>query len=338
MNLRPGVRHVLIAQPIDPVATPRLESIGFDVRTAPSSDPRVILGEVGWADALIVRNFRVDAHMLSVARQLKVIAVHGVGTDSIDLEAATKYGIVVFNTPDSNYQSVAEHTMALVLALAKRLVVAREGLLAGDYAVRYRAEPFDLDGKTIGLVGFGRVGRAVGQLASAFGMRVIVFDPSLTGPDVLPPGYHRAAELDELLAGADVVSLHVPLTPETRGMINARSLSLMKRSAMLINTARGALVDERALEAALRLEQIAGAGLDVFTVEPVPANHPLLRLDQVVATPHVAGASGGALRRAAIAIVEGIQRASEGDKPRNLVNPTAWLVALARIRGLPVGS
>jgi D-3-phosphoglycerate dehydrogenase len=333
MTPTPGIHRVLIAQPIDPIATQRLEELGFVVRTASSADPNVPAGELKWADALIVRNLRIDRPMLQGASDLKVIGVHGVGTDPIDLAAATEAGVIVFNTPDSNFQSVAEHTIALLLALAKRLLPAREALRAGEHAFGYVAEPIELDGKTFGVVGFGRAGRAVARLAAGIGMRIVVLPSGRADLATVPESYRIARNLNELLAVADVVSLHVPLTANTRGMIDASRLSTMKRSALLLNTARGALVDEDALVAALRNGEIAGAGIDVFTTEPVSPDHPLLRLDRVVATPHLAGSTDGALRRAATSLIEGLVRAARGELPAATINVAAWEEARRRILG-----
>ncbi len=328
-----GIHRVLIAQPIDPLATGVLEELGFVVRSASSTDLKVLTAKLHWADALVVRNLRVDQRMLQGASDLKVVGVHGVGTDAIDLPAATGAGVIVFNTPDSNYQSVAEHTIALLLALAKQLLPACDALRSGHYAFRYVAKPIELDGKTFGVVGFGRVGRAVARLASGIGMRIVVFPSARADLSSVPEDYRIVSELDMLLAVADVVSLHVPLTVETRGIIDARRLSLMKNSALLLNTARGALVDADALVMALRNGEIAGAGIDVFTEEPVPADHPLLRLERVIVTPHLGGSTDGALRRAAISIVEGIACAARGEIPVATINVSAWENARRRILG-----
>ncbi len=330
-----GIKRILIAQPIDPVGPDGLARAGFEVRSASSSDPDVLVEEIRWADALIVRNLRVERRMLEVAQDLKVIGVHGVGTDPIDLATASERGVVVFNTPDSNFKSVAEHTFALLLGLAKCLVPANAAVRAGDYAYRYAAAPLALDGKTIGIVGLGRVGRAVATLASAFGMRVLAFDPAIAqGAAVeMQPGWTLVDDLDRLVEDADVITLHVPLTPETRGMIDAARIGRMKRSAILLNTARGALIDEAALAEAVQEGRLGGVGLDVFAVEPVPAGHPLTGFDRVIVTPHLAGSSDEAMRRAALALVEGMTRASLGERPANLVNPSAWEAAAARIRG-----
>jgi D-3-phosphoglycerate dehydrogenase / 2-oxoglutarate reductase len=327
-----GLRRVLIAQPIHSIAQQLLETAGFEVRTASSPDAAVVTAEIPWADVLIVRNLRVDSAMIEAARELRLIGVHGVGTDRIDLGAVSGRAIAVFNTPDANATSVAEHAMALLLGVAKRIIPARHALQSGDDAFRYRAQPIELAGKTAGIVGYGRVGRAFAVLARAFGMQIVVFDPALPDESGLEPG-ERVDDLDTLLRESDAVSLHVPLTPATKGLIDARRLWLMKPSAVLVNTARGALVDEEALLRALLDGQIAGAGLDVFAVEPVPAEHPLLHLDPVVATPHLAGSTDGALRRTALALVDGIERAARGERPPNLIDDDGWLRARRRIIG-----
>ena len=248
------------------------------------------------AHALIVRSeTRVTAELLHRAPLLRVIARAGIGVDTIDVTAATRRGIAVMNAPGANTVSAAEHAMGLLLSLVRHIPWAAESMRRGEWD-RKKYEGTELRAKTIGVVGLGRIGGHVAGLARAFGMTVIAHDP------YLPP--ERAAELqvkllplDQLLKQADVVTLHVALTDQTRHLINAERLAGMKPTAVLINTARGELVDEQALAEAITAKRIAGAAIDVFATEPLPAESPLRRLDRVILTPHLAASTAEAQDR-----------------------------------------
>jgi D-3-phosphoglycerate dehydrogenase len=248
------------------------------------------------AHALIVRSeTRVTADLMKRAPLLRVIARAGIGVDTIDVTAATRRGIAVMNAPGANTVSAAEHALGLLLALVRHIPWAADSMRRGEWD-RKKYEGTELRGKTIGIVGLGRIGGHVAGLARAFGMTVVAHDP------YLPP--ERAAELqvkilplDQLLAQADVVTLHVALTDQTRHLINAERFSQMKPSAFLVNTARGELVDEAALAQAITGKQIAGAAVDVFAQEPLPADSPLRKLDRVILTPHLAASTAEAQDR-----------------------------------------
>jgi len=253
------------------------------------------------ADALIVRSeTRVTAELLARAPHLRVIGRAGIGVDTIDVPAATRRGIAVMNAPGANTVSAAEHALGLLLALVRHIPWAADAMHRGQWD-RKRFEGTELRGKTMGIVGLGRIGGHVAQLARAFGMIVVAHDP------YLPPG--RAAELqvkvlplEDLLRTSDVVTMHVALTDETRHLINAQRLALMKPTAVLINTARGELVDEPALAEAVIAKRIAGAAIDVFAQEPLPADSPLRKLDRVILTPHLAASTAEAQERVALEI------------------------------------
>lgn len=249
-----------------------------------------LYGEVlGVAHGLIVRSAtRVDAAMLERAAQLRVIGRAGAGVDNIDLVEASRRGIAVFNAPTANTVAAAELTIALMLALARRVMEADRSIRSGEWD-RARLRGVELRGRTLGLVGAGRVGGEVATRCQAFGMEVIAHDPYVSEA--------RAAELDirlvdlsELLNSSDIVSLHVPLTEETKGLIDSAAIMKMKKGAFLINSSRGAVVDEAALVRALHKKRIAGAALDVFGTEPLPADSPLLHAPNLILTPHL-GAS-----------------------------------------------
>jgi D-3-phosphoglycerate dehydrogenase len=241
------------------------------------------------ADALIVRSaVDVNAGVLSGATKLRVIGRAGVGVDNIDLEAATKAGIAVMNTPGANAVAVAEHTMALMLALARHLPRADASTRAGKWDKR-ALQGTELRGKVLGIVGLGRIGLEVARRAKAFEMKIIAHDP-FVAVSVARPLEIQLAELDQVYALADYLTLHVGLTPQTAGMIDEKALAKMKRGVRIINCARGELVNEAALAAALNRKHVGGVALDVFAEEP-PKNSSLLALENVIATPHVAGST-----------------------------------------------
>jgi D-3-phosphoglycerate dehydrogenase len=241
------------------------------------------------ADALIVRSaVQVNAELLSKARKLRVIGRAGVGVDNIDLEPATRQGIAVMNTPGANAVAVAEHTLAMMLALARHLCRANELMHAGKWEKK-SLQGTELRGKTLGIVGLGRVGMEVAKRARAFGMDIIAHDPFVSVAVAKEQGI-AIAKLEEVYAAADYLTLHVGLTPQTAGMINADSLKRMKRGVHLVNCARGELADEAALAHALKQGQVAGAALDVFAHEPLK-NSPLTALDNVILTPHIGGST-----------------------------------------------
>jgi D-3-phosphoglycerate dehydrogenase len=261
-------------------------------------------------DGIITGTDELTAEVINAAGQLKTIAKHGVGLETIDLEAARQRGIVVSATPGTNHDSVADLTLALLLALARGVVTSHNDVASGGWKAFYGIE---LMGKTLGIAGLGRIGKAVAVRAQAFGMQVIAFDPY---PDQDWASDHDVAfvSLEEVLAQADVVSLHAAAEMSAGFLIGAAELAAMKPTALLINTARGVLVDEAALATALRDRQIAGAGLDAFVAEP-PAGSPLLELDNVVFTAHLGGRTLDAQRKQGEMCLENLLRALRGESP-----------------------
>src|SRR5438309_9106357 len=253
------------------------------------------------AHALIVRSeTRVTVDLMNRAPHLKLIARAGIGVDTIDVHAATRRGVAVMNAPGANTVSAAEHALGLLLALVRHIPWAADAMRRGDWD-RKRFEGTELRGKTIGVVGLGRIGGHVTQLARAFGMTVVGHDPYVT-PERAAELQVRLLPLEQLLQAADVVTLHVALTDQTRHLINAQRLALMKPKAVLLNTARGELVDEAALVEAVTLQRIAGAAIDVFAQEPLPADAPLRKLDHVILTPHLAASTAEAQERVGVEI------------------------------------
>ena len=290
-----------------------------------SRDP---LAEIAEAEGIVASaKIIYDGALMDRAPALKVIARTGVGYDNISVPEATARGICVCYTPDAPTISTAEHTVALMLAAAKQLKrynrAMREQPTADHISGYYGLE---LCGRRLGLVGLGRIGARVALVAKALGMSVTAYDPFVPRERAAEMGVELAPSLEVLLRAADVVSLHVPATPETRHLINAERLSLMKPGAYLINAARGALVDERALLAALESGRLSGAGLDVFECEPPPADHPLLARDDVIATPHLAGPSPAGRQRMWEGAISQTLQVLRNERPAHLLNPDVWNV------------
>ena len=278
------------------------------------------------AHAIIIGSaWQINDAVLSQAPNLHVVGRPGIGLDNVNLEAATKHGVCVVHTPDAPTRSTAEHAFALLLALAKRLIVADGALRARGWTSKNEyGAGVELKGKTLGLVGLGRIGGTVARMAQGFDMRVIVFDPYISAERAQALGVELRSSLCEVLAESDFVSLHSALTPQTRGMIGKAELETMKPTAFLINCSRGPVIDEQALSEALRARRIAGAGLDVFSQEPTPSDNPLLQLDNVVVTPHNASRTADGVTAMGIGTAEEVCAVLRGDQPRWLANKEVW--------------
>ncbi len=273
---------------------------------------------------------RVDCPLLEkgAAGGLRIVSQYAVGYDNIDVECATRLGIYVTNTPNVLTEATAELTWALILATARHIVKADKYVRSGEW---YRSGTgwhpelllgMELRGKTLGIIGFGRIGRAVARIgAKGFGMKVLYYSRHRAPREVEEELNATYVPLERLLQESDVVSIHVPLTPETRGMIGEKELKLMKPTAILVNTARGAVVDPDALVKALREGWIAGAGLDVFHEEPLPPDHPLTRLENVVLAPHIGSATREAREAMTCAVLDNLLAFKRGEVPPNTVNP-----------------
>lgn len=262
-----------------------------------------------------------DAAFFARAARLQVIARSGIGYDRVDVAAATAAGVCACHTPAAPTESTAEFALTLMMAVARRLPAGAASLSAGQWVQGPAIIGVDLCGKTLGLIGCGRIGRRFGEFAQALGMTVQTFDPLLA---VLPPGIRRATDLAALLATSDVVSLHLPASPATRHLIGRDALAAMKPGAILINTARGPLVDESALLAALQGGKLAGAGLDVWDPEPPASDHPLLRHPAVIATPHMAAATREGRYRSHTTATCEVLAVLQGAAPQHLLNPAVW--------------
>jgi D-3-phosphoglycerate dehydrogenase len=282
--------RVLISDKLESSGLDLLRDAGIDIDNRPGLTGAALQDALRSADGVIVRSgTRVTAELLANPGQLRAIVRAGVGVDNIDVAAATRAGIVVMNTPGGNTLSTAEHTMSLLTSLARHIPAADTSTRQGRWE-RGRFVGTQLAGKTLAIVGLGRVGREVARRAAAFDMKVIGYDPFLSPDKAAQLGIESAASIDQILPRCDFLTVHTPLSDETRNLIGARELTLMKRGARVVNCARGGIIDEDALAEALRSGHLAGAALDVFVAEPPPADHPLLKLPNVVVTPHL-GAS-----------------------------------------------
>lgn len=279
-----------------------------------------LLAHIGGVDALTIRDAPLPASVVEAADRLRIVSRHGVGYDNIPVDVCTRRGIPVTLVGAANAVSVAEQTLLLMLAAARAAVALDSAVRTGDFAARSRLLGVELRGRTLVLVGYGRIGREVATRAAAFGMHVVVFDPFVTH---VPDGVTQAPTLDAALAVAEVLSLHLPLTDDTRGLIGARELALMPPGSILVNASRGGLVDEPALADAVASGHLHGAGLDTFAVEPLPTGSPLVGQTRIVLSPHSAALTEQGLRAMSVTTVQNALAAIDGClDPAMVVNPT----------------
>jgi D-3-phosphoglycerate dehydrogenase len=294
--------RVLVAEDIGASGIELLEE-HFDVDTAFSDDKFDLEKQIGDYDGLLIRSAtKVTADLIDKATQLKAIGRAGVGVDNVDVDAATKRGIVVANAPQSNVVTAAEHTMALLLALARNVPQAHAALVGGEWA-RSKYSGVELQDKVLGILGFGRIGQLVAARAAAFGMQIVAYDPFVSAERYKELGVEMADSPDQVLAVADFLTLHLPNTPDTKNFLNKKSLAKCKDGVRVLNVARGPLVNEADLEAALKSGKVAGAALDVFSSEPVTES-PLFGLPNVIVTPHLGASTAEATDRAGFQAAE----------------------------------
>lgn len=310
--------RVLIADKLSDAGVDALaEHFDVDLRTGLSKAE--LLEQIGDYDAVVVRSATtIDAEVIGAAERLKVVARAGIGLDNVDVDAATARGIIVCNAPQSNVISAAEHTVALLLALARHIPAADTSLRAGQWK-RSDFQGVELHGKTLGIVGLGRVGVLVAQRCSAFGMKLVAYDPYVTAERAARMGVELVPTVAELCQNADVVTVHLPKTPETIGIIGTDELRNMRPTALVVNTARGGIVDEQALHEALSEGWIAGAALDVFSTEPM-TDSPLFALDNIVVTPHLGASTSEAQDKAGTMVAEAVKLALQGEFVPTAVN------------------
>ena len=304
----------------------------FDAEVWPEYAPppkKVIIEKAKNVDALVtLLSDKIDAEVFEAAPNLKIVAQMAVGFDNIDVQEATKRSIYVTNTPEVLTETTADFAWALLMTVARRVAEADKYVRAGQWKVAWHPSMMlgrDVHGATIGIVGAGRIGYALAKRAKGFDMKILYYDV-IPRPEMEKELGAKPVNLDELLKESDFVSIHVSLMKETQHLINAEKLRLMKRTAYLINNARGPIVDEKALYRALKEGRIAGAGLDVFEQEPTPVDNPLLKLDNVVVAPHISSASQETRSRMAEIAAENLVAFFEGRKPPNLVNPDVMKV------------
>ncbi|MFC7547551.1 phosphoglycerate dehydrogenase [Plantactinospora sp. GCM10030261] len=322
---------VLIAEELAPAAIDVLAH-DFDVRHVDGTDRPALLAALATADAVIVRSAtQIDAEAVAAAPQLTVVARAGVGLDNVDVPAATARGVMVVNAPTSNIVSAAEQAVALLLAVARNTASASAALKAGEWK-RSKYTGVELQGKTVGVVGLGRIGVLFAQRIAAFGTRLIAYDPYIQPARAAQLGV-RLVGLEELLRESDFISIHLPKTPETVGLIGEKELAIVKPGVRIVNAARGGLVDEQALADAIAEGRVGGAGIDVYAKEPCTSS-PLFAFDNVVATPHLGASTAEAQDKAGLAVARSVKLALQGEFVPDAVNVQAGGVVAEDVRPL----
>ena len=291
---------------------------------ANNPDPKNYMEQMQTADALIMRLAVCDKSVIDGSPNLKVIGRTGIGYDTIDIQAATARGIPVVVTPGANNRSVAEHAVAMIFNLSKNIVEAHNEMRAGNWEIRNSGKGFELEGKTVGIIGLGPIGRETAKICLGVGLKVLAYDPFFTRKQIEVLGVEYCGDLDELLKTADIVSVHMPLVDATRNLIAKRELALMKKTAILINCSRGGIVNEANLVTALKKGMIAGAGLDVFCDEPPKADDPLLACPNLVLSPHTAAQTREAVINMAQMCVNGCLAICQGKKWPYVVDRTVY--------------
>jgi D-3-phosphoglycerate dehydrogenase len=314
---------VVLAGPIHPEGRALLEAEARVVVCDDETEAGLVKVAAEAEGILFRARPRCTETLMAACKRLRVVGRHGVGLDIVDIPAATRLGVAVVHAPGSNSQAVAEHALMLMLTCAKRTLDVDRMTRNGDWSAR-RGGNFELAGKTLGIVGVGNIGRLVARFAGAIGMRVLGYDKYVPADEVRRRGAEPVASLEALLPQVDFLTCHTPLTDETRHMIDARALGLMKQGAIFINTSRGPVHDERAVFEALAKGQLRSAGLDVWEEEPCSVDNPLLRLPNVVCSSHVAGVTQEANRQMGVQVSAEMLRVLRGERPQVLVNPDVW--------------
>jgi len=323
---------VVLTSAVHPDAHARLEAEAR-VDVAADRTEAGLIAAAAEAEAILFRaGPACGERLMAACPRLRVVGRHGVGLDSVDIPAATRLGIAVVHAPGSNSQAVAEHALMLMLTCVKRTLAIDGMTREGDWNARTVVDNTELAGKTLGIVGVGNVGRRVAAFCGAIGMRVLGYDKYVAPDEVRRRGAEPVESLEALLPQVDVLTCHTPLTAETRAMIDARRLGLMRPGAILINTSRGPVLEERAVFEALVKGSLGAAGLDVFEEEPSPVDNPIFGLRNVVCSTHVAGVTREASRQASMQVAGEILRVLKGERPDVLANPDVWPRPAARRR------
>lgn len=303
----------VMTQAVCPEGMELLDGVA-QVYVADNQDPNNYLDQMADADALIVRIAKCDGHAIENSPNLKVIGRTGVGYDTVDVKKATQLGIPVVITPGANNRSVAEHAVAMMFALSKNLVEAQNEMCAGNWEIRGAKKAFELEGKTVGVIGMGAIGRETSKIFQGCGMRVAGYDPFMSQEKIEALGAEYYADYQQLLKTADIITIHVPLTDETRNMIAKEQLASMKKTALIINCSRGGIINEADLVQALKDGVIAGAGTDVYCNEPPKADDPLLNCPNLIVSPHSAAQTREAVIKMAQMCVKGCLAVCRGEK------------------------
>ena len=301
-----------------------LEKAGAEVVIVGSGKPQDMLPHLKDADGVIIRIGSIDKETMLACPNLKAIGRPGVGVDSVDVAGATELGIPVVIAPGANTRSVAEHAMAMIFACAKNMLVCDQEMRKGNFGIRSEYKAYELYGKTLGLIGCGHIGKILAELATGIGMKVLVYDPYLKEDVVQGWGYGYRASMEDILKEADAVSVHTPLTPATKDMIGEKELHLMKPTAILVNCARGGIINEPALCKALSEKWIQAAATDVVVQEPIRTDDPLFKLENIIVTPHMAGQTKEAASGVATLAAEGVLAVCRGEKWDKVCNPDAY--------------
>jgi len=320
-------KTVMVTKPLHLDALHRLEQEVEVLTPFEASHDQILALLAGVHGVVLGGAFQMGPQALDQAPMLEVVGRHGVGLDNVDITAASDHRIPVTYTPYGPTESTAEHALLLILATARRLTQLDRAVRGGNWQIRNRLEVMgrELDGMTLGVVGFGRIGQRLAEMCrDALHMEVRVYDPYVDAETVAAWGAEQAADLVELAGQVDVLSVHAPLTPQTRGLISRDVIRALKPGAILVNTSRGPLVDEGALVEALEDGHLGGAGIDVYDPQPPAPDHPLYGFEQVVLTPHVASFTREGRRRMGLTVVEDVLRALRGERPEFLANPEVW--------------
>lgn len=303
----------VMTQAVCPEGMELLDGVA-QVYVADNQDPNNYLDQMADADALIVRIAKCDGHAIENSPNLKVIGRTGVGYDTVDVKKATQLGIPVVITPGANNRSVAEHAVAMMFALSKNLVEAQNEMCAGNWEIRGAKKAFELEGKTVGVIGMGAIGRETAKICQGCGMKVAGYDPFMSQEKIEALGAEYYADYQQLLKTADIITIHVPLTDDTRNMIAKEQLASMKKTALIINCSRGGIINEADLVQALKDGVIAGAGTDVYCNEPPKADDPLLNCPNLIVSPHSAAQTREAVIKMAQMCVKGCLAVCRGEK------------------------
>jgi D-3-phosphoglycerate dehydrogenase len=330
-------KRILLPQPIETEAVELIEKAGFEIVLSPDPKFETVKALMKGVQGIILRTgIKMTRELMDHADDLRVISRTGAGVDNVDVQAATEMGILVTCVPGANTRTVVEHTVALILSLMKQIPMMDREIRRDNFSIRFKNIPRDLNGKTLGVVGLGRIGSELARVCyQGLGMRILAHDPYLT-PEAQSPfrSWVEFCDRERLFRESDVISLHIPFSPETQKMIGSRELAWMKPDAFLVNTSRGGVLDEAALVRRLRERRIAGAGLDVFAHEPLEKDSPLKDLDNVILTPHTAALTRECVIRLAVEATQTTIHVLNGKKPsEGIVNPE--VLTQSRWKGFP---